>query len=153
MEQVVKRFHELELQELYDILRVRTNVFVVEQRCPYPELDNKDQHSYHVYLRNGEGIQAYLRVIDPGISFREASIGRVLTVKRGCGYGRILLREGIRVAKEKLGASRIRIEAQVYAKEFYEKEGFVQCSEEFMEDGIPHIQMLWEIQEQSGWNT
>ena len=149
MEWVVKRFPELELQELYDILKVRTDVFVVEQNCPYPELDNKDQKAYHVYLKNQEGIQAYLRVIDPGVSFPEASIGRVLTVKRGCGYGRILLREGIRVAREKLGVSRIRIEAQMYAKKFYEKEGFSQCSEQFIEDGIPHIQMLWELQEHS----
>ena len=144
MDLVVKRFEELSVEELYEILRVRVAVFVVEQRCAYQEIDGKDKSSYHVFLRDDTGIQAYLRVIDKGVSFEEVSIGRVLTVKRGCGLGGWILSEGIRVAKEEMRADRIRIEAQSYAKGFYEKAGFRQVSEEFLEDGIPHIQMVLE---------
>ena len=144
MDLVVKRFEELSVEELYEILRVRVAVFVVEQHCAYQEIDGKDKSSYHVFLRDDTGIQAYLRVIDKGVSFEEVSIGRVLTVKRGCGLGGWILSEGIRVAKEEMRADRIRIEAQSYAKGFYEKAGFRQVSEEFLEDGIPHIQMVLE---------
>jgi ElaA protein len=117
-------------------------VFVVEQNCVYQEIDDKDKYSYHVFLKDDTGIKAYLRVIDKGVSFEDVSIGRVLTLKRGCGLGNTILLEGIKVAKEKMNADRIKIEAQSYAKEFYEKAGFKQVSEEFLEDGIPHIQMV-----------
>lgn len=147
MDLVVKRFDELSLDELYEILKVRAQVFVVEQNCPYQDLDGKDKYSYHVYFKDETGIQAYLRVVEKGVSFEEASIGRVLTVKRGCGLGKKLMLEGIRIAKEKLCAEKIRIEAQSYAKGFYEKVGFLQVSGEFLEDGIPHIEMLLELPE------
>lgn len=145
MELVVKRFEELSLEELYEILKIRVSVFVVEQNCAYQEIDDKDIHSYHVFLKDQTGIIAYLRVIDKGISFDEVSIGRVLTTKRKCGLGGRILSEGIKVAKERMNADKIRIEAQIYAKGFYEKAGFKKASEEFLEDGIPHIQMLLEI--------
>ncbi len=144
MDLVIKRFEELSIEELYEILKVRIAIFVVEQHCAYQELDNKDRYSYHVFLKDDTGINAYLRVIEKGVSFEEVSIGRVLTSKRGCGLGSRVLREGIKLAKEKMGASKIRIEAQSYAKGFYEKAGFRQVSEEFLEDGIPHIQMILE---------
>ena len=146
MELVIKRFDELTLQELYEILRLRVNVFVVEQHCPYPEIDGKDEFSHHLYYRDEDGIQAYLRVVDAGVSFDEASIGRVLSRKRRCGLAANLLREGIRFAHETLGVDALRIEAQTHARGLYEKAGFRQVSEEFLEDGIPHIQMLldWE---------
>lgn len=144
MDLVIKRFEELSIEELYEILKVRVAIFVVEQHCAYQELDNKDRYSYHVFLKDDTGINAYLRVIEKGVSFEEVSIGRVLTSKRGCGLGSRVLREGIKLAKEKMGASKIRIEAQSYAKGFYEKAGFRQVSEEFLEDGIPHIQMILE---------
>lgn len=142
MDLVVKRFEELSIEELYKILQIRVSVFVVEQNCAYQEVDDKDQYSYHVFLKDDTGIKAYLRVIEKGISFEEVSIGRVLTIKRGYGLGNRLLLEGIKVAKERMNAGKIKIEAQSYAKEFYEKVGFKQASEEFLEDGIPHIQMI-----------
>lgn len=138
----MKRFEDLSLEELYEILKVRVEVFVIEQNCVYQEIDEKDKKSYHVFYREDGKIQAYLRVIDKGVSFDEVSIGRVLTVKRGFGLGSKILSEGIKVAKDKMNETSIRIEAQTYAKKFYEKQGFVQVSKEFIEDGIPHIEML-----------
>ncbi len=142
MDLIIKRFEELTADEVYEILRVRVAVFVVEQNCPYQEADGKDRFSYHVFLKDETGIRAYLRVIDKGIAFEEAAIGRVLTTERGKGLGLRILSEGIKVAKNRMNAGSIKIEAQSYAKEFYEKAGFRQISEEFLEDGIPHIQMI-----------
>lgn len=144
MKLVIKRFEELTTEELYRILKVRFEVFIVEQDCIYPEIDGKDQHSYHVYLEDETGIKAYLRVVDRGISHEEVSIGRVLTTERGIGLGNRILSEGIRVARDRLKADRIAIEAQSYAREFYEKLGFRQVSDEYLEDGIPHMQMILE---------
>ncbi len=145
MELVVKRFEELSVEELYEILKIRVAVFVVEQNCPYQEFDDKDKHSFHVYLKDSEGIQAYLRVIEKGVSFDDVSIGRVLAVKRRCGIGSRILAEGIKVAKNQLKATAIKIEAQTYAKGLYERHGFRQVSEEFLEDGIPHVQMVLDL--------
>ncbi len=145
MELVVKRFEELSVEELYEILKIRVAVFVVEQNCPYQEIDDKDKHSFHVYLKDSEGIQAYLRVIEKGVSFDDVSIGRVLAVKRRCGIGSRILAEGIKVAKNQLKATAIKIEAQTYAKGLYERHGFRQVSEEFLEDGIPHVQMVLDL--------
>lgn len=144
MDLIIKRFEELTADEVYEILRVRVAVFVVEQNCPYQEADGKDRFSYHVFLKDETGIRAYLRVIDKGIAFEEAAIGRVLTTERGKGLGLRILSEGIKVAKNRMNAGSIKIEAQSYAKEFYEKAGFRQISEEFLEDGIPHIQMIFD---------
>ena len=144
MEFIIKRFEELTVYELYEILKVRVSVFVVEQEYPYQEMDEKDKNAYHVFIKDNQGIKAYLRVLDKGISFDEVSIGRVLTLERGIGLGDKILEKGIEVAKEKMNANKIRIEAQCYAKGFYERFGFKQVSDEFLEDGIPHIQMLLE---------
>lgn len=145
MNLIVKRFEELTVQELYEIFRLRVEVFVVEQKCIYQEVDGKDKRAYHVWLEEDGRILAYLRVPDAGVSYDEVSIGRVIAAKRRQGYGSRIVEEGIRVAKEKLGAKAIRIEAQTYARSLYEKLGFVQTSEEFLDDGIPHIQMLLEM--------
>lgn len=145
MEIVVKRFEELSLEELYEIIKIRVAVFCLEQNCLYQDLDEKDKNAYHVYIKEDDKIKAYLRVLDRGISFEEISIGRVLTVERGTGLGNRILEEGIRVAREKMGADKIKIEAQTYAKGYYEKFGFQQISDEFLEDGIPHIQMILHI--------
>ena len=142
MELIVKRFEELTTEELYEILKIRVSVFVVEQNCPYQEIDDRDKQSYHVYMKDDDGIQAYLRVVDKGVSFDEVSIGRVIAVKRRCGIGSRILSEGIKVAKNKLKANTIKIEAQSYAKGLYERQGFNQVSEEFLEDGIPHVLMI-----------
>ena len=145
MELTVKHFNELSTRELHDIYSVRTAVFVVEQNCPYQEMDDADLHAYHVWLRDSGGIQAYLRVLPKGARLDEVSLGRVLTVKRGAGLGNELMRAGIRVAQEKFAASIIVLEAQVYARGFYEKSGFFQISDEFLEDNIPHIKMKLEL--------
>ena len=145
MELSAKRFDELTNSELYDILKLRVNTFVVEQNCPYPELDDKDQDALHVFLRDEEGIQAYLRIMGRGVSSEYVSIGRVVAVKRRCGFGSRVLEEGIRLAKERFRAEKINLEAQTYARTLYEKHGFRQISEEFLEDGIPHIKMIAEV--------
>ena len=145
MDLTVKRFEELDINELYEILKLRVDVFVVEQNCPYPELDDKDKSAWHVYIREGGKITAYLRVLYPGVSFDTAAIGRVISTRRRCGLGTTLLQEGIRVARERMNADAIKIEAQTYARKFYELQGFRQTSGEFLEDGIPHIEMTLEL--------
>lgn len=145
MELMVKRFDELTVHELYAILKLRVNVFVVEQACIYPELDDKDLRAHHVWLEENGEILAYLRVLEPGVSYAEASIGRVIAARRRQGLGSRIVAAGISVAKERLGAEAIRIEAQTYARGLYEKLGFRQTSEEFLEDGIPHIEMLLDM--------
>ena len=147
MELIVKHFDELTTGELFEILKLRVAVFVVEQNCPYQEVDEKDRGAYHVWLQNDGGIRAYLRVLDRGVSFPEASIGRVIAVQRRQGLGTRIVREGIRVAREKFGADAVTIEAQTYAAKLYENLGFCQTSEEFLEDGIPHIRMELKLTE------
>ena len=144
MEIVAKTFYELTLDELYEILQARAEVFVVEQNCAYQDLDELDKVAYHVYLREEGKIVAYLRVIDKGKRLDEVSVGRVITLKRRCGYGTQVMKAGIEVAKEKFGAKKIKIGAQAWAKPFYEQVGFRQISGEYMEDGIPHIYMILE---------
>lgn len=141
MELVVKHFKELSLEELVDIYKLRVAVFVVEQKCPYQEIDDADKKAYHLYLKDDDGIQAYARVLPAGITFEEVSLGRVIAIKRRCGLGSQIVNAAIDIAKEKFNAQTIKIEAQVYAKGLYEKAGFVQISEPFLEDGIPHILM------------
>ena len=144
MEIVVKHFKELTLEELYEILKIRAEVFVVEQDCAYQDLDDIDQDAYHVYLKENDKMIGYLRVIDKAKRLDEVSLGRVVSLKRRCGLGTALMKAGIAVAKEKYGAMKIKIGAQLYAKPFYEQVGFYQISDEYLEDGIPHIYMLYE---------
>lgn len=144
MELKIKHFSELSAQELFAIYKLRVSVFVVEQNCPYQEVDDADEHAYHVWFEDEDGIEAYLRVVEPGVVFPECAIGRVIAVKRRCGLGTKIVSAGLRAAQERYGAEAVRIEAQTYARKFYEGLGFVQTSEEFLEDGIPHIGMLWQ---------
>ena len=142
MELYIKRFHELTIEELYSILKLRVDVFVVEQNCPYDELDDRDQDAIHVFLKDENGVQAYLRIMDKGIESEYVSIGRVVAAKRRCGFGSRVLTEGIKAAKEIFNADSIYLEAQTYAKKLYEKHGFRQISGEFSLDGIPHVKMI-----------
>lgn len=141
MKFVVKHFSELTTRELFEIYKVRVAVFVVEQKCAYQEVDDMDREAYHFWFENDDGIEAYLRLMPAGVARAEVSLGRVIAVKRRCGLGTKIVAEGIRFAKEKLGASEIVIEAQTYVKMMYESLGFRAESEEFLEDGIPHIRM------------
>lgn len=141
METVVKTFRELTPDELFDIYRLRIEVFVVEQNCAYQDIDDADKESYHVWLKDERGILAYLRVIPAGAQYETVGIGRVIAAYRRQGYGSAVLAEGIKVAKEKFNADVITVGAQVYARGLYEKAGFKQVSEEYSEDNIPHIKM------------
>ncbi len=141
METVVKTFRELTPDELFDIYRLRVEVFVVEQNCAYQDIDDADKVSYHVWLKDERGILAYLRVLPAGAQYETVGIGRVIAAVRRKGYGSAVLAEGIKVAKEKLNADVITVGAQVYARGLYEKAGFKQVSEEYLEDNIPHIKM------------
>lgn len=142
MELTIKHFDELSAAELFEIYCSRVAVFVVEQNCPYQEVDEADRHAYHIVLRENGELLAYLRVVEKNVLCDEVTIGRVLSLKRRKGYASRLLTEGICVAEERLGADQIVIEAQTYAMPLYEKAGFVAVSEEFLEDGIPHVRML-----------
>ncbi|QDK71977.1 GNAT family N-acetyltransferase [Lactococcus protaetiae] len=144
MEWKIKTFDELSTTELYQLLSLRTAVFVVEQNCPYQELDGKDQVAKHLWLENEAGeILALCRLLPEGVSFAEASIGRVLVHPefRHQHLGRQLLTEVLDYL-QKVGKSAVKIEAQYYLKEFYASFGFVADSEPFYEDGIKHINML-----------
>ena len=143
MELFIRRFEELSAGELYDILQARAAVFVVEQTCPYQDLDGMDRESTHIYYKEDGKIAAYLRVFR--LDDTTAKIGRVLTVRRGQGLGLPLLEAGIEVCRKMDGVTSVYIEAQSYAVGFYEKAGFRVVGEEFLEDGIPHKGMRLEL--------
>ena len=142
-----KHFIELTSTELYDILWLRSRVFVVEQNCVYLDVDYKDQKSYHLMGTINGKLVAYVRILPPGLSFEEASIGRVLTNpdSRGNGYGIELMKLAIDKTIEQYKVKAIRIGAQCYLNKFYQNLGFVNSGEEFLEDGIPHIEMLFSL--------
>lgn len=139
MDLYVKAYKDLSRDDLYDIARVRMQTFVVEQGINYVDLDARDKESIHVWLADQEGIQAYLRVFK--LDDQQTSMGRVLTRKRGMGLGRRIVQAGIDVIKENYTVSAIRIHAQSYIQSLYAKEGFSVSSEEFLEEGIPHVEM------------
>ena len=142
MKTVLKHFCELTTDELYALLKLRFDVFVLEQACLYPELDNCDQDALHIWLEDETGIAAYLRVMDHGVKSPFVSMGRIVTARRGCGLGARVTREGIAAARRIFGADKIYIEAQCHAQGFYEKLGFHVVSEPFDEDGIQHVKMI-----------
>ncbi|WP_368250675.1 GNAT family N-acetyltransferase [Enterococcus sp. 2201sp1_2201st1_B8_2201SCRN_220225] len=139
MNLIVKTFPQLSTTELYEILKVRSQIFVVEQNCAYQDIDGQDQESLHLFFQEEGHVLAYLRAFlkEPGV----VQMGRVLTVTHGQGLGKKLLASGIKEIKAHFHARQIVIEAQCYAIGFYEKADFVVCSEEFLEDGIPHVKM------------
>jgi ElaA protein len=141
---ILKEFHELTTAELYAIVQLRNEVFVVEQNCVYQDADNKDQKSLHLCCWDGDKLAAYTRIIPPGISYAEASIGRVVVspVYRKAGAGRKLMEESIKHSLDRFNADSIRIGAQVYLAGFYRSLGFIQSGGEYLEDGIPHIEMI-----------
>ncbi len=141
---MLKTFQELTNDELYAALRLRTEVFVVEQQCIFQDMDNKDQPCHHLLGWQDGQLAACTRIVPPGLSYDNyPSIGRVVTspAARGQGIGRILMEESIRVTEQLYGKQPIRIGAQLYLKKFYESFGFEQTSEVYDEDGIDHIEM------------
>lgn len=143
MNWTIKKFNELSLEELYAILRLRTEVFVVEQNCVFQDMDNKDQLCYHLMGWKDDQLIAYTRLVPPGISYEYPSIGRVVTspsARRG-GIGKILMNRSIEATEKLFGKMAIRIGAQLYLKQFYESLGFAQTSAVYDEDGIDHIEM------------
>ncbi|WP_293026433.1 GNAT family N-acetyltransferase [Pandoraea sp.] len=144
-----KRFESLQADELYGILAARAAVFVLEQRCLYADIDGKDERALHVFAQApGESgqviIAAYARLLRPGVSYPEASLGRVLTAAayRRTGMGRRLVAYGLDCIQTHWPRSTVRIGAQMYLQRFYESFGFVRVGEPYDEDGIPHLEML-----------
>ncbi len=139
-----KRFNELALEELYDILKLRSAVFVVEQDCVYQDVDGKDQNALHIIGREEGKVVAYTRIFGPGDYFKESSIGRVVVDIdfRKYGYGKNIMEASIKAAQEIFQQSKIKISAQLYLKKFYNDLGFVQEGKDYLEDGIPHIGMI-----------
>jgi len=140
----LKKFQDLTPYELYKILQLRNSVFVVEQQCPYQDADNKDLQSFHLMGFEQDHLAAYTRLIPPGLSYPEASIGRVVTSweMRRKGMGRLLMEQSIKCITELFGKSPIRIGAQLYLQNFYEAFGFQPTGEIYLEDGIEHIEMM-----------
>lgn len=140
----LKKFSELKLEELYNILQLRSEVFVVEQDCVYQDLDGKDEKALHVLGFKNDKIVAYTRIFKPGDYFKEASIGRVVVAKieRQHKYGYDIMKASMEVIKNQLNDTVIKISAQCYLKKFYTNLGFKKVGEEYLEDGIPHMAMI-----------
>ena len=141
----LKKFNELNTEELYKILGLRSEVFVVEQDCVYLDCDNKDFKSYHLFLKDNDEIVAYLRVLEKGVSYDEISIGRVLVKEsyRGKGISREMMIKAIDFIESDLKEDTIKIQAQAYLVDFYSSLGFKAVSKEYLEDNIPHIDMIY----------
>ena len=144
MDYYIKRFKELTVEELYEILKIRNKVFVVEQNCVYQDCDNKDKEAYHLFIVDNEEIIAYLRILGRGVSYSEVSVGRVLSNKkyRGKGLGQVAMIKAIEFINNTLNENKVRISAQEYAVPFYEGVGFKVVSKPYLEDDIPHVEML-----------
>jgi ElaA protein len=140
----VKSFNDLSKLELYKILKLRAEVFIVEQNCVYQDIDDKDQKAFHVILLKDKCIIGYTRIFGPGDYFNEASIGRVVISEkeRHNNYGSDLMKASIDVIYNQLHEKSIKISAQCYLENFYKALGFVSIGESYLEDGIPHIAMI-----------
>ena len=139
-----KSFHELTPYELYAILQLRNEVFVVEQNCVFQDADDKDREAWHLCGWDGDKLVAYTRILPPGISYTEASIGRVLTAKtvRGKNIGKELIQRSVEAVYQLFGKTPIQVGAQLYLQQFYEEFGFKKNSDVYQEDDIPHIKMI-----------
>lgn len=141
----IKKFNELNIEEIYKILALRNEIFIVEQECPYLDCDDKDLNSYHLFLRENGEIVSYLRILEKGVSYDEISIGRVAVKKsyRGKGISRKMMLKAIEFIENNLSENTIKIQAQAYLLDFYSSLGFKAVSEEYLEDNIPHIDMIY----------
>jgi ElaA protein len=145
MEISIKKFEELTIDELYDILQLRSEVFVVEQDCVYQDIDGKDRKALHVIGRLNNQIIAYTRCFAPGYYFNEAAIGRVVVSKeyRKHDFGHEIMKASLAAIKEHYQTSAIKLSAQTYLVRFYESHGFQTQGEGYLEDGIPHVGMVF----------
>jgi ElaA protein len=139
----IKKFNELTLEELYSILQLRNEVFIVEQNCVYNDPDGKDQSAWHLMAVENNKLVAYTRIFPPGVSYSDPAISRVVTSssKRRSGLGRELMKLSIEACEKLFGKISITLSAQVYLKNFYESLGFTAIGDEYLDDGIPHIDM------------
>ena len=144
MEILVKNFDELTVYELYELLQLRSEIFVVEQDCVYQDLDSKDDKALHIIGKKDGKIVAYTRCFKSGIYFEEASIGRVVVDAeyRKYGYGHDIMKASVNVIESHYNTSTIKLSGQTYLTKFYESHGFKQIGEGYLEDGIPHIAMI-----------
>ena len=143
-----KKFDELTTNELYEILKLRAEVFVVEQDCPYQDLDDKDKWAYHLFLEDDDGstVIAVLRILPENIAYEDIAIGRVIVKKshRGQGLSKVMMQKAISFIIDDLGKKRIKLSGQAYLREFYEDLGFERVSDIYLEDGIDHYEFLYE---------
>lgn len=139
-----KAFNDLSANEVYTILCVRQEVFVLEQECLYLDADGKDRNSFHLMGFDGDDLVAYARIVEPGISYEEVSIGRILSSEkaRGTGAGLELMEQALSRIESIYGKVPVRISAQSYLLKFYQKFGFQSTGKEYLEDEIPHTEML-----------
>ena len=142
---------QMDGREVYDMLRLRVDVFVVEQCCAYPELDGLDDEAIHIIGRDSHGIAAYARLLPPGVKYEVPAIGRVIvrSDRRGTGIGHELMKKDLGRSVSEWEAEQIRLQAQFHLKDFYEGHGFTAISEPYDEDGIPHVDMVWTAGEDS----
>ncbi|WP_430788744.1 GNAT family N-acetyltransferase [Virgibacillus flavescens] len=142
----MKNFQDLTNEELYGIMKARVDVFVIEQECPYEELDNYDQEASHFFLTIEDKIAAYVRILPSHKKYEEVSIGRVLVVKtfRGNGYAKLIMEKAMDHVENQWQENTIKIQAQKYLHTFYSSLGFIQISDVYLDDNIPHIDMIWD---------
>jgi len=144
---ITKTFSELDTDELYQILRLRSEVFVVEQNCVYQDIDNKDQNAIHLYFKENDQIVAYTRIFKAGEYYENPCIGRVVVSKknRGKDLGKKIMIDSIEYIKQNIKGEKIELSAQKYLDKFYKDLGFYKIGEDYLEDGIPHQRMIKEI--------
>lgn len=147
-EHQVKSFQELSLEEFHDIIALRIQIFIIEQNCPYQEVDGKDKLAHHLFFKNEmDEIIAVTRILPQGISYAEVAIGRVVVHEdyRGTGLGNQLMSDSMNFVRDKYGDVPVRLSAQKHLENYYGNHGFKSTGKEYLEDGIPHVEMLYNI--------
>ena len=144
---ITKTFSELDTEDLYQILRIRSEVFVVEQDCVYQDIDNKDQNAIHLYYKENDQIVAYTRIFKAGDYYKNPCIGRVVVSKkdRGNDLGKKIMIDSMEYIKQNLKGEKIELSAQKYLDKFYKDLGFYKIGEDYLEDGIPHQRMIYDL--------
>lgn len=147
MKIIIKKFEELTTEELYEILKLRSDVFVVEQTCAYPDCDGRDVHAHHLYVEKDNEIVGYLRILEKGQTFNELAIGRVVVREdyRGIGLARHMMNKALMFISDYLHESTVKLSAQEHLSDFYKSVGFHSISQVYVEDGIPHIDMEYKM--------